>query len=66
MPSGISFDKAFTDAMSDAMLHGHGFLRITSNYPNGLTAHCIKPNEFDSIAELFDWIKKNNVEVIND
>ena len=60
MPSGISFDKAFTDAMKDAVVHGHGFLRITNN--DGLKAYCIKQSEFDSIVELFDWIKKNNKE----
>lgn len=55
------FDKAFTKAMSDAILHGHGFVRITNN--NGLEAHHIKHSDFDSIAELFDWIKKNSVEI---
>jgi PHD/YefM family antitoxin component YafN of YafNO toxin-antitoxin module len=64
MPSGISFDKAFTDAMSDAILHGHGFLRITNN--DGLKAYRIKPSEFDSIKELFDWIKNNRVEIDNE
>lgn len=64
MPSGISFDKAFTDAMSDAILYGHGFLRITNN--GGLKAYRIKPSEFDEIAELFDWIKKNSVEIDNE
>ena len=54
------FDKAFTDAMHDAVLYGHGFIRITNN--NGLEAHHIKQSEFDAIAELFDWIKKNSVE----
>lgn len=49
-------DKAFTDAMADALLFGHGFIRISNN--NGLEAHHIKYTEFDAIAELFDWIKK--------
>jgi dissimilatory sulfite reductase (desulfoviridin) alpha/beta subunit len=56
-----NFDKAFTDAMHDAVLYGHGFIRITNN--NGLEAHHIKQTEFDAIAELFDWIKKNRVTV---
>ena len=60
MPSVISFDKTFTDAMSDAILHGHGFIRITNK--DGLKAYRIKPSEFDEIIELFDWIKKNNKE----
>ena len=64
MPNGISFDKAFTDAMSDAILHGHGFLRITMN--SKLEAYCIKPDEFDEIKELFDWIKKNSMELNNE
>lgn len=51
------FDKAFTDAMHDAVLYGHGFIRITNN--DGLEAHHIKLSEFDAIAELFDWIKNN-------
>jgi dissimilatory sulfite reductase (desulfoviridin) alpha/beta subunit len=55
------FDKAFTDAMHDAVLYGHGFIRITNN--NGLEAHHIKLSEFDDIAELFNWIKKNKVTV---
>ena len=56
-----NFDKAFTDAMHDAVLYGHGFIRITNN--NGLEAHHIKQTEFDAIAELFDWIKKHKVTV---
>jgi hypothetical protein len=54
-------DKAFTDAMHDAVLYGHGFIRIT-NTNDGLEAHHIKLSDFDSIVELFDWIKKNSVE----
>ena len=57
-------DKVFTDAMLDAVLHGHGFIRITNN--NGLEAHHIKQSEFDAIIELFDWIKKCNVEIDNE
>lgn len=59
-----AFDKAFTDAMHDAILYGHGFVRITNN--NGLQAHHIKQSEFDSIAELFNFIKKNSVEIKNE
>lgn len=54
-------DNAFTKAINDAVLYGHGFIRITNN--NGLEAHHIKQSEFDAIAELFDWIKKNQVDV---
>jgi len=57
------FDKAFTNAMHDAILYGHGFIRITNN--DGLEAHHIKQSEFEAIAELFDWIKKNQVDVTN-
>ena len=53
------FDKAFTDAMLDAVLYGHGFIRITNN--NGLEAYHIKQSEFDDIVEVFNWIKKNKV-----
>jgi dissimilatory sulfite reductase (desulfoviridin) alpha/beta subunit len=56
------FDKVFTNAMSDAILHGHGFIRITNN--NGLEVHHIKDSEFDSISELFEWIKKNKIKEI--
>ncbi len=58
------FDKAFTNAMHDAVLYGHGFIRVTNN--DGLEAHHIKQSEFDAIAELFDWIKKHNVEIDNE
>lgn len=54
------FDKAFTDAAADAILYGHGFVRVSNN--NGLEVHHIKHSEFDAIAELFDWIKKHKVE----
>jgi hypothetical protein len=56
-----NFDKAFTDAMHDAILYGHGFIRITNN--DGLEAYHIKQSEFEAIAELFDWIKHNSVEI---
>ena len=60
-----NIDKVFTDAMTDAVLYGHGFIRITNDQLNGLEAHCIKHSEFDAIAELFDWIKKHQKEVVN-
>jgi hypothetical protein len=60
----LDFDKPFTDAICDAVLHGHGFIRITNN--NGLEVHHIKHTEFEAISELFDWIKKNRAEVYND
>ena len=56
-------DNAFTKAINDAVLYGHGFIRITNN--DGLEAHHIKQSDFDAIAELFDWIKKNSVEIDN-
>jgi dissimilatory sulfite reductase (desulfoviridin) alpha/beta subunit len=57
----IEFNNAFTKAINDAVLHGHGFVRITNN--NELEAHHIKHSDFDDIKELFDWIKKNRVEI---
>ena len=54
-------NTAISDALTDSLLYGHGFIRITNN--NGIEAHHIKQSEFDAIAELFDWIKKNQVDV---
>jgi hypothetical protein len=56
-----NYDKAFDDATADAVLYGHGFIRLS--YNDGFEAHHIKHSEFDSIKELFDWIKNNRVEI---
>lgn len=55
------FDNAYTKAINDAVLYGHGFIRITND--NGLEAHHISHSEFDSTVELFQFIKNNSVEV---
>jgi dissimilatory sulfite reductase (desulfoviridin) alpha/beta subunit len=60
----LDFDKTLTNAIWDAILHGHGFIRITNN--NGLEVHHIKHTEFEAISDLFDWIKKNRAEVDNE
>lgn len=56
-------DNAFTKAINDAVLYGHGFIRITNN--NGLEAHHIKHSDFDAITNLFDWIKNNKYYEVN-
>jgi len=53
--------KAWTDATMEAMLYGHGFIRI-SYTGNQLEVASVKPEEYEDITELMKFIKENKIE----
>ena len=46
-----SWNEAFSGAIENALLHGTGFIKVTTNGPDGLTLSVVKPEEYRYVME---------------